>query len=570
MGPATRLTSHIFAASCVLTSMLAWGQFETRASFPVLYYPTSIAVGDFNHDGNLDLAVAAPSDGNLAVLLGNGDGTFRPAIYYRAGTNPSSINAADLNHDGNLDLAVVSDSDSYVSILLGNGDGTFQPATQTPATPNRPTYVAIADFNGDGKPDLAVVAFPYISVLLGNGDGSFQPAINTLPPDESGPIGIGDFNRDGKPDVAVAPSLGGSGGITILLGNGDGTFTTGQTYTVGSGPTALAVADFNHDKNPDLAVSNLSDGADVLLGNGDGTFQAAMVYVKGSAWIAVGDFNNDGNLDLASAQSSFPSGVFVRPGNGKGQFGPYTYYPDGKDTVFVAVGDFNNDHKPDLVVADNLASSVIVMLNTGVVTFSPTSPVNFAAQLVNTVSAPQSVSLTNTGKTALSITSMRVTGDFQMSSTCGHGVAPGANCSVTAKFEPQTKGPLSGAVSISDSASTQAQVIELTGVGTVVTISPGSLNFGSQKVGTTSAPQPVTITNMGSAPLNFTSIKILGVDPQDFLQTNTCGSQIGAGASCTVNVTFSPTKTGSRQGKVSITDDGGASPQSVALTGTGN
>lgn len=161
-------------------------QFEARSSSPVTFSPWSLAVGDFNHDGNLDVAVAS-STGQVGVLLGRGDGTFRAAAYYPT-TSAVSVATGDFNHDGILDLAVVNDLDQNVSVLLGNGDGTFQAPVPYMTTAILPRSVLVGDFNHDGEPDLLVCDSPYVSVLLGNGDGTFQAPIDTTP--SVGPIGI--------------------------------------------------------------------------------------------------------------------------------------------------------------------------------------------------------------------------------------------------------------------------------------------------------------------------------------------------------------------------------------------
>jgi FG-GAP-like repeat/Abnormal spindle-like microcephaly-assoc'd, ASPM-SPD-2-Hydin len=507
-------------------------------------------------------------------LLGKGNGTFQTPVYYSAGFGPRSIAVADLNHDGNLDLAVSGGLDPVISILFGNGDGTFQPAVDVSMN-SAPTYVAVGDFNGDHIPDLIAVDSPYISVLLGNGDGTFQPPVDT-PFSPAPSIGIGDFNRDGKLDVAAALQSGIASTVTILLGNGDGTFQPGASYDIGTvGLSPVAVADFRGVGILDLAIA-CGDGVNVLLGNGDGTFQGPVVYGSPDLpnWVIVGDFNRDGRLDLTATALYFDTNVVgVLLGNGDGTFQAVQNYPTGGRAGFLsslAVGDFNGDRQLDLVVADAFidTSSAIVLLNTGVVSFSPTTPLSFPAQLVGTTSTSQTVTLTNTATTTLTISSITQTSkQFNMTTTCGSSVAPGGNCSFTVSFQPQSKGGQSGIISIRDSASTRPQVIELTGVGTVVTVSPSTLNFGSQKVGTKSKPQAVIVTNRGSTALNFTSIQIS--DNFEFTQTNNCGSQIAAGASCKVAVTFAPFQKGTESGHLTITDDGGGSPQVVLLTGTG-
>jgi hypothetical protein len=374
--------------------------------------------------------------------------------------------------------------------------------------------------------------------------------------------------------LATCVQFGTISQVDILLGNGDGTFQPVATYAVDRSPDFVAIADFNRDGNPDLAVANGSGTViNVLLGNGDGTFQTAVRYFTNgfSDGIAVGDFNGDGMPDIAVADSLFSAGVSVLLGNGDGTFQPPTYYPDGKTVSFIAAGDFNGDYKPDLVVADDsLNSQVIVLLNTGIVNFSPTTPMHFPAQLAGTSSAPQSVTLTNTAATALSISSMAVKGSqFQLSrsTTCGATVPAGGSCVFSARFRPQSKGPKSGLLLISDSASSQPQVIELFGDGTVVQLSATQVTFPDTKVGTKSAPITVLLRNTASTALNFTLIQVTG---SDFSETNTCGSQIGAGATCLLSLVFAPTKAGLGSATVHLVDDGGGSPQTIALSGTGD
>jgi len=459
-----------FLAVSIVAAPNADAQFETRASFVANNEPSCIGLGDFNDDGKIDLAVVAGGSNTdtIAIMLGNGDGTFQKPLYYTVGVGALFLTVADFNRDGKLDLAVGSQSD-YIGILLGNGDGTFQAAIETPAVPAFERYITTGDFNGDGKPDLAMIADQSaVTVLLGNGDGTFQNALTTYAPFDVTALGVGDFNGDGKLDLATAGTFGSTSSVNIWLGNGDGTFDYGATYPGGEAPVAIAVADFNRDGRLDLAINDSEGvGIGVMLGNGDGTFQPAVEYpVPFNLWVTAADLNGDGKLDLAVANGFPTTGVTLLPGNGDGTFGAGAFYPVGDDAEFVAIGDFNGDGKKDIALPDHQHNDVIVLLNTGLVAFSPTTPLSFRKQAVGTMSAPQKVTLSNTGKTTLKISSMKATGQFGMTSTCGSSVAAGKNCTISATFAPKSKGAQSGTITIQDSASSKPMVIELSGTGT--------------------------------------------------------------------------------------------------------
>lgn len=219
--------------------------------------PLGVAVGDFNRDGKLDLAIATAGSSSISIHLGNGDGTFQPASTFSAGASPFWLATGDFNGDGKLDLAIANNGSANVSILIGQGDGTFATPVNY-AAGSGPYWITVGDFNNDGKQDLAVADYNAneISILLGVGNGMFQPAVNYATGSGPSSIVVGDFNGDGKQDLAV--SNYNSGTISILLGVGNGTFSASQPYGVGTGPSSVVAADLNGDGIPDLAIAETS------------------------------------------------------------------------------------------------------------------------------------------------------------------------------------------------------------------------------------------------------------------------------------------------------------------------
>jgi hypothetical protein len=208
----------------------------------------------------------------------------------------------------------------------------------------------------------------------------------------------------------------------------------------------------------------------VLLGNGEGKFQQPVSYdTYFPNWVIAQDLDGDGKVDLAATDepvSENKTGVSVFKGNGNGTFQAGVFYPVGAGAGYVAAGDFNGDGKPDLVTVGSVHGYITTLLNTGVVSFSPTTPLNFEKQAVGKTSAPQTVTLTNTGTTELKIQSMKASAEFAVTSTCGARVSPGADCTISATFSPTKQGAAQGTISIIDNASTKPQVIELLGTGT--------------------------------------------------------------------------------------------------------
>ncbi len=293
-----------------------------------------------------------------------------PRTDFTTGNMPVAVIAADFNGDGRFDLAVADKGANTVSVLLGKGDGTF-PTRNDFATGTSPVAVAIGDFNGDGKMDLAVVNRDAnsVSILLGNGDGTFNPKTDFTTDTSPVAIAVGDFNGDGKLDLAVVNQ--GSNTVSIRLGKGDGTFGTKTDFPTGTSPAAIAVADFNADGKPDLAVTNRGDDTvSIFLGKGDGTFGAKTDFPTGTspAGVAVGDFNSDRKPDLAVANRDANT-VSLLLGKGDGTFNPKNDFSTGNNPVSLAAADLNGDSRADLAISNQGSNTVSVLLGNGDGTF---------------------------------------------------------------------------------------------------------------------------------------------------------------------------------------------------------
>ena len=409
------------------------GNFQVVDTVRVGPAPREILVADLDGSGKPDI-VSSNFDGNtISVLLNDGTGTLRPSKSFAVGADPRALAATDLNGDGNPDLAVTNFESGTVSVLLGKGGGDFNGPAIIPVFSNPAHSLAVGDFNGDGRQDIAAGANGRVSILLSNSaggfdrvadvglgagafvsildlnadgkldllfiDGTFTIQLSTLlglgdgtfGPRRSFPVGgeapasiaTGDFNGDGKPDAAT--SNFGSANLSILLGDGLGGFGP-ATHVPLFGQTAhVASGDFNNDGKTDLAaIRRNDDNVALLLGNGNGTFTAASgsPFIAGSSpWaIAVSDFNGDGDADLAitnHALINFQTAVAILLGNGSGSFSAPTTYSVGKRSTSIAVADYNLDGKPDLVTADPDSNALSILLGNGDGTFGTATKLAF-------------------------------------------------------------------------------------------------------------------------------------------------------------------------------------------------
>jgi Bacterial Ig-like domain (group 3)/MBG domain (YGX type)/FG-GAP-like repeat len=402
--------------------------------------------GDFNGDGHPDFAIPT-SLGPVIIMLGHGDGTFQQGASISA-AQPYGVVTGDFNGDGNLDLAVSNaGTNSSIAIYLGNGDGTFQAGAVYPAAPN--AYFQIigsGDFNQDGIPDL-VVSDHYnnqVAMLLGNGDGTFRAAGLFATGPEPWNLAIGDINGDGNPDIVVANDISDNQGnnITILLGNGDGTF--GQATYLQGGVTSsgsVALADFNGDGILDIAATEEpANSVFIFLGNGDGTFQPKTTYAmnKGPYYLTIGDFNQDGNKDIITANAEGQS-IGVLLGNGDGTFQAAKTYPAGGDAIYADVQDFNGDNQVDVVAVTQNGLQVFLAGNAQTAQFSP-----FTVNTCNT----QSIVATYNGDPnyAASISPVASVSQNGLATTLSVAQSPqnpvwGQTVTLTATLTPFVNGP---------------------------------------------------------------------------------------------------------------------------------
>ena len=371
-------------------------------------YPwTEPLVADFNGDGLMDVIV--PDDWfSLVYLQGYGDGTFRAGVSYDLPQSFTeyaysySVASGDFNGDGIPDIVAGQDGNVNspgVVVYLSNANGTMQPGI-TYGTSSSLAYVTVADFNGDGKLDIAATdsVNGVVQILLGNGDGTFTMgqsyATDTAGSPDPTNLVTGDFNKDGKVDLAIVNS--GSRTVGVLLGVGDGTFGQLTNYQLNGDPYGIAAADLNGDGFVDLAVAAYNDSSsnvDILLANSDssGTFQAEMDIATGTGfpeYVALGDLNGDGKLDVAVTMVDGPlyyGALVVALGNGDGTFQAPVAYPSSTQgggmiytqPVNVQMADFNGDGKLDLIYVNYDFGTVGIMLGLGDGTFN--TPVEFPA-----------------------------------------------------------------------------------------------------------------------------------------------------------------------------------------------
>ncbi|CAF1191220.1 unnamed protein product [Rotaria sordida] len=340
--------------------------------------PQKIITCDFNNDKYLDVAVTFSSSNNIGILLGYGNASFGTMMTYSTGTNstPQSLAVYDFNNDGQLDIVVANSGTDDIGILLGYGNGSFSSMIRySTGKHSGPAAVVLTDINNDGRIDIVVAnyATDNIGILLGRDNLTFNTIVTYSTGDNSLPISVdvSDFDNDGQMDIVVANH--GTSSITIFLGYENGRFTTQVNYSTGyqSWPSWITIGDFNRDNRLDIATSNFNlNSVGIFLGYGNGAFTPATIFSTGHGsapqHVEARDFNNDGILDIAVANYG-SNNIVVLFGVGDGSFllgTPYQTGP-GSGPWGLVIGDFDNDTKLDIAVANHESNNIYIVLGYG-------------------------------------------------------------------------------------------------------------------------------------------------------------------------------------------------------------
>jgi hypothetical protein len=346
---------------------------QDRAAAP------GLIVADLDGDGRLDVAYSCaptPTGSSIRVLRGNGDGSFQPGRDLAVRRLTWGLAVGDVNGDGTLDLVVADRDANEVAVFLHRPPPPYQADLGQPehyAAGREPRAVAVGDFDGDGRPDVAVAdhAGDLVQVLCG--DGSGLRSTNSCPTG-AGPtaLALGDLDGDGKPDLAVADARGNT--MSVLLGQGDGSFRKASSWAVDRKPVCVALGDLDGDGRLDAVTANDDgDSVSILLARGPGQFHPAR-HIRlddRPRWLALGDLNGDGKLDIAVAHFQQAGKVAILLGQGDGTFAPPVKYDVGASPLALVVADFNRDGRPDLAIANYGSADLNVLLGTSAGTFGP-------------------------------------------------------------------------------------------------------------------------------------------------------------------------------------------------------
>lgn len=555
--------------------------------------------GDFNNDGNTDFVFVAYTpngDQVLQTALGRGNGMITSiaptplpaAMTFRnyGSSNFPGAAISDFNGDGKQDLVLVTSVDegmtNSLSTFVGKGDGTFGAPTNLPI-PNGevPIQIATADFNHDGKADLvALCQSGDVLVYLGNGNGSFQnPVTSNAGVQNRAYFQVGDINKDGFPDLLVWADNS-SFSASILQGNGDGSFKSPVAIPQivaqnGGGQQMYLLADVNGDGNLDI-LADLNDGSLVLYfaGDGKGDFANAVTSVtlpsnfmdqsQFSVPPALLDLNGDGKLDLVFSSLNSQPGTLWAQGNGDGTFQTPTQlttanmqgvYPVHLNAHAVAL------YSPLVQSQNDYASAALFLPTTlpqvfeisqgavqfGTVDIGSASSGGQSCLDSNSGFCPNAdITITNRGTAALDLSSIATQNPFSQLNDCPSSLPAAQHCRVSAEFAPQQVGLQAGILAIGNGTSLNPFQVALVGTGATPTfsLSPSSLSFAAQKIGTLSAPQTITLTNLTGTPQDLSNLLLISVNQNEFIENDNCPYNLAT--SCTISIQFAPTLVGAK------------------------
>ena len=553
--------------------------------------PVAVAASHILSDGSTFNFNATYQRQRPALLLANGNVYAGFGSFCDKGTSLSrgwllgwqAGTLTPLQGDQIFDAQAKSSHDFFLSSIWMSGSGIAADQSGSlylvtgNSDPSGTSYDGVTDIQESVikvSPDLSTIVdlfTPYDWGTLDQNDKDFgSGGVMLLPPQLTVNLAVA-AGKEGNMFLMNQEALG---GYNITANNVLGTFAIGKCFCgasyfvdpsdstpriVSSGGGAVGI--WKLQTNPTITLTNIANSSGIFVKRGTGFFTTVSSngIMNPIIWAIGRESTKTAELDLYAldpeAGGSTLKQIFVSrtpgtwPYNGNANLVPVV----ANGQVFVASGQ-------RLTIFGVLPG----------VKFSHAT-LTFPDQVVSTTSKAKAVTLTNSGLGVLKIASIAAAGQFSQTNNCGTTVNPSASCTINVTFSPTTIGTLTGSVSVTDNAPHNPQRVTLTGIGTYVQLSTTSMNFGNQPIGTTSPPKYVTLTNKGSVTLNFTGtgITITGTNAGDFAETNNCGSRVASGASCKIKVTFQPSAQGQRTANVSISDDGGGSPQMVPLTGTG-
>ena len=564
-----RVTASILATACIAMAILSAScgggggvnLTRTGGAPSTSVSPTSLAFAS--------QAVGAATSAQVINLTNSGNAALSVNSIAVSGAN-----ANDFAQTNNCGSSVAAASNCTISV-------TFKPS----ATGTRSAAVTLSD-NATGSPQTVALSGSIATTLASVSPSSL--ALGDQPLSTASPVQAITLANTGNADLSVTSvAVSGANASDFAQTNNCGSsVAAGANCTIsvsfkpaaaGTRTAAVIVADSAPSSPQTVALSGTGDApvasvssSSVAFGNqsvgASSTAQAVTLTNSGNAALSVTSIAVFGTNAGDFAQTN-NCGISVAAGANCTISLTFTPSAAGSRAASLAIND-NATGSPQSVS----------LSGTGISTVANVSPSSlaFGNQSVGASSTAQAVTLTNSGNSALSVTSIAVFGtnasDFAQTNNCGISVAAGANCTISITFTPSAAGSRAAALAIADNAAGSPQSVSLsgTGISTVASVSPSSVAFGNQSVGATSTSQAVTLTNSGNSALSVTSIAVFGSSASDFAQTNNCGSSLAAGANCTISVTFTPTATGTRTATVTLTDDAASSPQTVALSGTGN